>query len=380
MGTTVDRRTGERVAIVLLGLALGSCMGPSGQARRVERAIRERIDDLELPRATQSRLDPIPEGVRVRLHDHEVELDDVSSWLALGDERLGRRVTEGGGPPWTHVSSIALEPMVGEGGAALASPVLLEAMKRVHEGAATATELRGGSGEPQGYTVFAEADASFREVVRVLYNASHAELVPSRLAARGRDGTIGVLPVFVPRYCVEDDEDDEPTHAHHGSSCWRPDVTVVGRTIVVRGRDSWETNGECLRAKRYVPPSDERAAGILGLATAESDDGDVWAELGLGDEGLIGSRPSEPPPPPPPPPCRTVTVEQVQEEPASLRRAIEELATDEVCGQAELGAIDDAHWQDVITAFDAMRSLGHDRITLAAPVEVDLAGCEPAGG
>lgn len=64
--------------------------------------------------------------------------------------------------------------------------------------------------------------------------------------------------------------------------------------------------------------------------------------------------------------------------PQALRRAIESLAgDDQPCRHASLAARDAVRWQDVISTFDLMRSLGHDSIALkGADIEASVGGCE----
>ncbi|MCX4239669.1 hypothetical protein [Paraliomyxa miuraensis] len=384
------RRVTSSGALVVLGVAQASCMGSSGRVGRVERALQERIEAAPLPRAPRSALEPVPEGVRVLLQDGTVQLDDVSAWLALGEDALGKQMTERGGPPWTHMPAIALPPLPGDGAEALANPTLVEAMERVHAGAGLALELRG-VGEPDRYTMFADRDAPFIEVVRVLYNAGRAGLTPPRFGVRGADGKLGTLPVHVQRYCVEG---EEPPHPHFGRDCWRPDVIVLGSTIAVRGRETWEPASGCLYVQRYEPP-DPRVLEAIEAMSKSLDDtegaDDVWAglmgvdlgsgTLGLGSRGLIGAEhtgPRKPPPPPPPPPCRTVARNRVEQDPTLLRRAIEELATREPCSRADVQSANDVPWQDVITAFDVVHSLGYEDVSISAPADLDTAACEPA--
>lgn len=369
-----------RVAVTLASVVALSCTASKTSPQAVEREIRSRLDELELPRATRSPLDELPVGARVQLRDGLVELDDVSSWAALTDEQL----LHASETPWTRVTGLPIEPQGSTSD--LKDPALLAAMQRVHAGSIAALELRSAGAHPP-YTVLIEADASYLQGIRLLYAASRAGHAHAWLAARTSNGTLGALPVWTWEAC-EDDEDGGRERLHT-ARCFEAVVTLVDDTMVhVQGRPSSERDGDCVHVTRARPfPTDitpllASPSGHSMESPAASDDADALADFfaaEASDAPRVYVRPPErPPAPPPPPPCRALEARRLGSDPQALRRAIESLAGyDQPCRHATLAARDAVRWRDVISTFDLMRSLGHDSIALnGGDIQAAIDGCE----
>jgi hypothetical protein len=299
-------------------------MSAKGGAQRLDREIQARIEATALPHATRSTVVAVPESVRIRLHDGAVEIDDVTHWMAVGEQQLEGSMPVNGGPPWTHVLAAPLAPS--EPSTDLHSPELVEALRRAKGSSNTALELQGKFDDGH-YTLFVDGDALYEDTIRLIYNAEHAELVRPWLAVRREDGTIGTLPVGKRNTC----SDAMPTRR-----CFEAYITVAATELVVRGYPSEEHDGRCLR---------------LG-----------------GDEPTLSRLL----------PCRRVQAQRIAARPAVLHDVLAELASGEPCKQVMLAASGSTDWQAVITAFDAMRSLGHDWIVLRPPdADADVgAECE----
>lgn len=375
---STPRSSRRRGAVTIASAVALSCTAAKTSPQAVERELRSRLDELELPRATRSPLDELPVGARVQLRDGLVELDDVSSWAALTDEQL----LHASETPWTRVTELPIEP---QGPASdVKDPALLAAMQRVHAGSVAALELRASGAHPP-YTVLVEADASYLQAVRLLYAASRAGHSHAWLAARTSDGTLGALPVGTWEACEEDE--DRRRERLHTARCFEAVVMLVDDTTVhVKGRPSTEHDGDCVHVTRARPfPTDitlpiASASGLSMESPGTLDDADAWSEL-FGTEAHDAPRvyvrpPARPPAPPPPPPCRTLETRRLGSDPQALRRAIESLAEyDPPCRHASLVASDAVRWQDVLTTFDLMRSLGHDWIALEARDTDAAVGC-----
>lgn len=370
-----------RTSLVLATLAV-ACTSPQQHAHRIDRSIRTQLEAQALPQAPRSTLAPLPETVRVRLLDGAVAVDDLALWTRLSPQQHQALLAE---RPlgWTHVPPTPLEPEGPDG--QLLSATALAAMARAREGAQAVAALQ--SSTETGYVFFGDGDASFREVVRVLYTAGRAELGTMRLAARRADGSIGTLVPHIPRICTEADGPRPHPHSR-GEACAELSLAVVEDVLVVRSKSSHQPLSDCYWATKAPSPEVMERHVKLLERTAEpvlDGDDDVWRTL-VGEDVSLES-PSEPEPaeesvisparevPSPPPvrtlepiePCREIPMALAADDEQALARVTGQLAgLLPYCTQASVTADDDVAWQDVVTAFDLVQSLGATRVGLEA--------------
>ncbi len=387
-GTLISYMSIKTYASLLALLVTAGCVSPSSGARQLDRTIRAELKKMELPRAERSTLDPLAADIRVTLKDGVVKVDDVAVWSAVPDTKRAReREPDEPRARYSRSAALRLGPAPPPDGSSWAQPELTRALEAAKDGARAGREAAGE--EYRGrYTIYADARARFGELVAVMYNAGRLELRQPSLAVRGRDGELAALPISIPKFCAIERDD---ARAHHElADCYEPRVTVIEDVVALRGRAS-HPRGECMYAMRATdlkPTSVEMMAAWKTPLTPEEqkelhkklgfprveERAKSESESGSESESERGSeRESEPAPPaapPPPPPCRALTIADIERDPEVMRAAIAELHEGlDPCPQTTLTASFPTRWQAVITVFDALRSLGYERVVIEAGAE-----------
>lgn len=301
---------------------------------QVDRNIRAAIEDQTLPRLVHSSLDPMPEGVRIRIVGAAVSVDDLALWSRVDEEPSAR---------WTHVPNTPLGVQA-EARPWSVSPAVESALRRVHESARQAREALGSS--ETDYILFADADVSYHDIIRVGLAAGRAGLGRMRLAARARDGTLGTVFPYVPTVC---DDDGSISHGCGGGvACFRADIAIGPHGVAVRGDRSVQPPEGCVHATRMRPEPAKSAADMRKLFEVEPE------------------TPGHDVPARPPEPCVQLTLPQLDLDPQALSRGIDSLAGSlPWCTHPDVyGA--QSSWEGVMTVIDLVRAAGSDKVMLAS--------------